>query len=112
VREKVEAALFAGDLDRLSTFSRRLTEAISSMASQLKQEIGTQTVMAGGDDVLFTVEASRFALSTLEKAAATFSVESGCSMSFGVGFTLEDAYINLRKAKSSVIGIVAPELER
>jgi hypothetical protein len=109
VREKVEVALFAGDLDRLAGFSRKLTEAIASMAAHLEQHLGMRTVMAGGDDVLFTVQSGCFVLPILRDVAAKFLADSGCSMSFGVGTTIEEAYVNLRKAKSSGAGIIGSQ---
>jgi hypothetical protein len=107
VREKVEALLFANDLAALATFSQTLTQAVSTLVREMGERLGARTVMAGGDDVLFTVSEDRFDLGALHLLSKSFTNTTGCSISFGVGTSLEAAYLNLRRAKAAGGGIVS-----
>ena len=112
VREKVEAAMFDHDLDRLSRFSRSLSNAVSFVVQELEERLGARTIMAGGDDVLFIIHFDSSVKEVLEDVAICFSDLSSCTMSFGVAPTIEDAYLNLRKAKASGGGIVESGLTK
>ncbi|MFG1420922.1 Cas10/Cmr2 second palm domain-containing protein [Roseixanthobacter liquoris] len=101
VREKVEAALFRHDLAGLTAFSQTMTGAIATLVREMGERLGAQTVMAGGDDVLFTVDADRFDADVLTRFAAAFASATGCSISFGIGVTPDAAYLNLRRAKAA-----------
>lgn len=107
VREKVEAALFGNDLAALSAFSETLTSAIATLVHDMEKRFGARTVMAGGDDVLFTVDVARFDRDVLAQFAKAFICATGCSISFGVGASPETAYLNLRRAKATGGGIVS-----
>lgn len=107
VREKVEAALFCHDLEGLTLFSQTLTGAIATLVRDMDQRFGAQTVMSGGDDVLFTVDADRFDEDVLTNFAAAFATATGCSISFGIGVTPDAAYLNLRRAKAAGGGVVS-----
>lgn len=109
VREKIESALFRGDLAQISKLSENLTESISVLVKYLEEMVGARTIMAGGDDVLFEISKENYDESILNEAAVYFTVNSGCSISFGVAETIENAYLNLRKAKSTGGGCVHSE---
>ncbi len=72
--------------------------------------MGADILMAGGDDVLFRVHASRYSLSKNREFAIRFHEETGCRISFGVSATLSGAYINLRRAKAEKIGICSDDV--
>lgn len=111
VREKVEGAIFRGDLEGLSRFSTCLTVAISSIVRDLEQKFGATAIMAGGDDILVTVPGSAYDRSTLVKLASDFKTTTGCTISFGVSFDLDRAYLSLRRAKSANGCVVHEDLE-
>jgi hypothetical protein len=100
IRERVEAALFEGDLADLSAFSKSLTAAIGLIVDRMQQELSATVIMAGGDDVLFTLPSTSFDASKLGSISERFRMDTGCTMSFGVGVSIEDAYLCLRKAKA------------
>jgi len=106
VREKVEAALFADNLAALTTFSQTLSAAVAKLAREMGDQMGARIVMAGGDDVLFTVNNDRFDLDVLHRLANSFADTTSCPISFGLGPSAEVAYINLRRAKATGRGIV------
>lgn len=111
VRQRVEGALLSGDLVELGKFSAALTAAITLIARQMVQRLSALAVMAGGDDLLLTVPAGTFDLGILEGLARDFAEQTGCTISFGVGTTVEEAYLHLRMAKASgggAISVVRP----
>ena len=107
VRQRVERALFSGDLVDLGKFSAALTAAIALIAQQLVERLSAVVVMAGGDDLLLTVAAENFDIGILEQLAHDFVDETGCTISFGVGTTVEEAYLHLRRAKACGGGVIS-----
>lgn len=91
VRQRVERALLSGDLVELGKFSAALTAAIALIAERMIQRLSAQVVMAGGDDLLLTVPAGTFDVDILEGLSRDFADETGCTISFGVGKTVEEA---------------------
>jgi minimal CRISPR polymerase domain len=63
--------------------------------------MGARVIMAAGDDLLAQVAADNFDRIKLGELAEEFRAQTGSSISFGVGPTIESSYINLRRAKSS-----------
>jgi spermidine/putrescine-binding protein len=107
VRQRVERALLSGDLVQLGTFSAALTAAIACIAERMIQHLSAQVIMAGGDDLLLTVPAGTFDVDILEGLSRDFADETGCTISFGVGTTVEEAYLHLRMAKASGGGTIS-----
>jgi hypothetical protein len=60
-----------------------------------------KVVMAGGDDVLLCIDSARYRREFIQQLSDAFELESGMTISFGIGRTIEAAYLNLRRAKSS-----------
>jgi hypothetical protein len=100
VREQIERALLEGRLEEASQFSRNLTEAVRTLVSEVEQSLDASTIVAGGDDVCFRVPRERYNSSKLTEIARRFAAISSCKISFGVGLTIEGAYVNLRRAKA------------
>ena len=101
VREKLEGFLLNQDLESLGSLSRRLSEGIRLIGDELSLRMGAEVVMAGGDDILLRVPVSKYGRELLEEVVGIYMEQTGLSISFGVGPTLEQAYLNLRRAKSS-----------
>ena len=106
VRERVEAALFAHDLPGLTAFSATMTKSISNIVYRMRDQFSATVIMSGGDDILFTASADNFDAKVLQKIVDDFCMETGCTISFGVGSTLEESYLNLRRAKATGGGII------
>lgn len=101
IREKIEYYLLNHDLDALTTFSQNLTNAINQVKETAILTMNAQVIIAGGDDVLFSVPSNTYRKELIQQLQVVFCNATGVNMSFGVGKTVEAAYINLRKAKSS-----------
>ena len=101
VRERLEGFLLSHDLESLGSLSRRLSEGIRLVGTELSLRMEAEIVMAGGDDILARVSVGLYDRKFLEEIATVYMEKTGLSMSFGVGPTLEQAYLNLRRAKAS-----------
>lgn len=100
VREKVERALLDGNLGEVTYFSRNLTSAVEALVRDVEQAFEAITVFAGGDDVCFRAPRHRYSSGSLFEMAQKFAAATSCTISFGVGTTIQCAYLNLRRAKS------------
>jgi hypothetical protein len=65
-----------------------------------------EVLMAGGDDILLRVECKNYKRTHIEQLAELFQQKTGSTFSFGVGSTVESAYLNLRRAKASGNGSI------
>ena len=63
-------------------------------------------MFSGGDDICITVGASAYSEGLIREFMQQFNKRTGGSMSFGVGESIEAAYINLRRAKSRGSGVL------
>jgi hypothetical protein len=106
VRQAVDRFLLARDVSGLRVFSASMVAAISQMGEWAKTTLDADVLMAGGDDILFSCCEHKISVGVLAKLSSTFREATGCTMSFGVGLTLEVAYLNLRRAKSRGGGAV------
>lgn len=109
IRERIETLLFSKDFKKLSAVSEQFTESIKAIKSTAITEMSAEVIMAGGDDILFIVNKKNYSRPKIEYLAELFKSQTGNTMSFGVGETIETAYLNLRKAKASGSGNVVDE---
>lgn len=101
IRKRVEFFLFNEDMAALSRFSKNLSKAIKSIEEFVASQWGGDILMAGGDDVIFSIDKQFYSKSEMESAMSDFHRATGSTISFGVGATIESAYLNLRRAKAS-----------
>lgn len=109
IRERVEYFLLSGEFEALADLSQGVTESINAIKSLAVSEMRAEVIMAGGDDILFRVEKTNYQEKQIRQLADFFRERTGNSFSFGVGTTVESAYINLRRAKSSGSGRIVAE---
>lgn len=101
IREKVEFYLFNHNLEALTSFSQSLTNAISELADLAVSTMNAKVIIAGGDDVLFLVPRKKYRRELIQKLQEAFRRTTGITISFGIGDTIEEVFINLRKAKTA-----------
>jgi nucleotidyltransferase/DNA polymerase involved in DNA repair len=100
IRESVDRLFFAGDISGLRSFSSSLSQAVADIRDSAARELGADIVVAGGDDILFSCSAEAISREFLARLDDGFRQATGCTISFGLGSTLESAYLALRRAKS------------
>lgn len=101
IRENVEFYLLNHDLESLSKFSQSLTTAINELKEIAIFSMNAQVILAGGDDILLSVPREKYRKELIQKLQQVFLATTGITISFGVGNTIEAAYINLRRAKTN-----------
>ncbi len=106
IRERIESLLFSKNFTELHKVSESFSVTIRGIKKLVVSGMNGEVLMAGGDDLLFRINKKNYKREIIEKLAEYFKKNTGNSMSFGVGSTIEDAYLNLRKAKSLGKGIV------
>lgn len=101
IRERIESYLLSNDLESVSKFSQSLTTAITEIKELAISSMNAQVILAGGDDILLSVSREKYRKELIQKLQQAFLATTGITISFGVGNTIEAAYINLRRAKAS-----------
>lgn len=101
IRERVEQHLLNHELDALQRFSQSLTDSINAIKALAISAMDARVFMAGGDDVLICVEKEKYQREIIQQMSEIFYSATSASISFGIGTTIETAYLNLRKAKAS-----------
>ena len=109
VRDIIENHLFSGNLDSLTRTSESLIEAILDIKNHAITTMKAEIIMAGGDDFFFRVVFDLYSKNHLIRMSDTFRDKTGIGFSFGVGTTIDSAYLNLRKAKASGSGNIVEE---
>jgi hypothetical protein len=113
VREHIERALLNGNFESASSFSKSLMNALATLVGEIERIPGSSTILAGGDDVCFRLPEAKYDAKALALISQRFFAASSCNISFGVGRSIEAAYLNLRRAKALGGGqIVADEALR
>jgi hypothetical protein len=87
--------LLGGDLGQVRTLSASLTSAMKDLADTVHTTNDWHLVFSGGDDICITVESSAYREELIRELMRLFNKRTGGSMSFGVGESIESAYINL-----------------
>jgi hypothetical protein len=110
VQAMIDKALLGGNLAEAQQLSQKLTSAMQILADLVQENDGWQVVFSGGDDICLTIEQSAYHEATIRDLMQQFHELTGGTMSFGVGASIEAAYVNLRRAKSWGSGIlIAPD---
>ena len=100
IRKKIESYLLNGDLEQVRDFSSSLTEAVREIARLAIQNMESRIVFAGGDDICFITTSGNYHEEEMQVLLEHFFRRTGCSISFGAGRNIEEAFLNLRRAKS------------
>lgn len=100
IRKNIDRYLFNNELSRLTDFSASLTNSISEIALVAKQTMNAEIIYAGGDDIFFIVDLDDYQESKIQQLMNVFIEKTGCSISFGIGLSVQEAFINLRLAKA------------
>jgi len=106
VQSMIDSALFGGDLSRVQALSASLTLAMHELAEIVRRNNGWHLVFSGGDDICVTVEPWAYREDLIRALMCQFNERTGGSISFGVGESIETAYINLRRAKARGSGVL------
>ena len=101
VRRRIESLLLSNRLEVLKALSSSLTSAIQNLALEAQRSMKAEVVLCGGDETLFLVEPMSFSEKLIRSLMDEFFHATGVTISFGVGETIEKAYLNLARAKAA-----------
>jgi len=99
VGDKIELALLNNDLAKANSIHSIVQQGIAELRNVLVDSLGFEILMAGCDDILFQCSSASFNIETIEKIRMDFFGQVGFSLSVGVGATLQEALLNLSRAK-------------
>ena len=100
VRALIDNGLLDGKLDKVKELSQKLTCAMQTLSKMASDNPGWQIVFSGGDDICIAIEELSYREEMIHTRMERFQELTGGTMSFGVGTSIENAYINLRRAKA------------
>lgn len=101
IRHRVESLLFDNRLTELREFSNKLKTTILDIERMVVEKLNASVIVAGGDDIIFVVDAKNYDMKYLEGLMLYFQSATGCTLSLGIGLNLEMAYLNLMRAKAT-----------
>jgi hypothetical protein len=110
IRERIEYYLLGGEIEALAKLSQLLIATINAMGTQAIEMMKAEVLIAGGDDIFFRVDPVVYKLEIVKQLAAYFQAETECTFSFGVGRTIEVAYLGLRRAKAMGKGRIVEDI--
>jgi hypothetical protein len=111
IRQRLETHLLFEDLEGCKKVSEAITEGMKCVSDFLASEKGWSVEFCGGDDILIKVDSRKYNPDYLRQAIAVFERCSKSTISFGSGYSLTDAYLNLRRAKAQGTGRLVCETE-
>jgi hypothetical protein len=101
IRDRVDHLLLNDDLEALKNVSQCIINAINAMKDYAVSKMDAEIIIAGGDDIFFRMKRSDYRKTDVNILASIFQDMTGCTFSFGIGETVEDAFVDLRRAKAS-----------
>lgn len=110
-RTRIEMLLFEARLDQLALVSMQISEAITALRAYILSNFtGARVIVAGGDDIFFTVPRLAYQNVQIQELSALYAEKAGGSICFGVGTGIESAYLALRKAKARGAGVIVDDV--
>ncbi len=99
--DNIELALLNANYIRGQNIHDIIQENINSTLKKIKTKKSTEILMRGSDDILFSIEKSKYELIFLENLKTEFKLNTGFSISIGVGKSIKECMLNLKIAKIS-----------
>jgi hypothetical protein len=99
VGARLELLLLNDDVDGAERYSKSITAALCAACDVVQSFETARVVFAGGDDLLVQWKESIAFSTDIERVRSVYESLCGQTLSAGVGFTANQASLNLRKAK-------------
>lgn len=96
---RIELALLSGDIPAAQGVHDAVQIAIQSLRATVVANDSMNLVFSGCDDLLIAFMKSEYDLQAVNRLRKLFAEQTTHTMSAGVGFSIEAASVNLRKAK-------------
>jgi hypothetical protein len=101
VGDKIELALLDDDIALAKAIHNAIRRSMRALIHRINTANDMEIIMVGCDDILIRMEAEHYRRNFLVTLMRLFNDTSGCTISIGVGSDLQEALLNLSKAKLS-----------
>jgi len=82
-------------------FSQKVKKAISKVCATIESVEGAEIILVGGDDIIAVFDEKSWDVQIGEKLREIFYDTAGCTLSIGIGLSVQESLNNLRRAKLS-----------
>lgn len=97
----IELELLKSNYNEAQKVHNIIQKNISSVLNKINEKTSTNVLMVGCDDILFSINKNDLKLQFLINIQKEFELNSGFTLSIGVGISIAECMLNLRIAKIS-----------
>ena len=101
IGDKIELALLSGDPAGAQQVHNTVQNGLIALKVLLDRQEGIELLMAGSDDILFKVNIKNYDELLIENLRSLFFETTTFTISVGIGNSIQEALINLTRAKLS-----------
>lgn len=99
VGDKIEYLLLEGNIIEANRVHLSIQNSIKELVKTITKTPGYEILMVGCDDILMKVNSKLIDIKFLDGINDHFFQETGFTLSIGIGLNINEAMLNLRKAK-------------
>lgn len=101
IGDRLELFLLDDEIDEAKKLSENVNQAMKEISAAIESIDGAQVLLVGGDDLIALFSDGSLDLKKIEELRERFLNKTGCTLSTGIGTSLQSALNNLRRAKLS-----------
>ena len=109
IGDKIEFALISGHFGDAQQIHNSVQDAMDEIRKTINAFPSWKILMYGCDDVLIQVPSKDKFQNEIQSIKSNFQIKTGCSLSIGIGNSLQEALLNLRiaklKGKDIIVGL-------
>lgn len=109
IGDKIEFALLSGKVNDAQDIHNSVQIAMREIRQTVDTFPSWKVLMNGCDDLLFQITGSDSFEAKILSIKSKFQSSTGCSLSIGIGDSLQEALLNLRiaklKGKDTIVGL-------
>lgn len=100
VRKHIDRLMLSHRFDELSELSDKIDSCIKNICAEISENFSAKIIYSNGDGFLARARANRRISSFLKLQADKFNANCGISLSVGMGSSIEECLIELKKSKA------------
>ncbi len=100
VRKHIDKLMLSNDFEALSLLSDKIDSSIKTLCSDMKEVLSADIIYSNGDGFLAIVKNDIGVDDFLRKKGQQFWNLCGINLSFGIGETIEECLIDLKRSKA------------
>lgn len=111
IGDAIELALINNDISSANLIHQKVQDGIKKIEKELVENKYCTILMQGCDDILFQTKKEHYSEAILINLKEKFLKQSGYTISIGAAYSLQEALINLRKAKLSGKNVIVSNIK-